>query len=132
MPRDRLIGPSKKPVTFAQECLAISLLGSISIDGIPPTATETAPADGSTVIRGTNLQITVQATDDVAVAGVNILVNGQIVFTATSAPYQFVYTVPLNATTLTIGAQAIDFSNNVGTAKTVIVTAIADPLTTAL
>ena len=100
-------------------------------NGVPPMAQITAPTDGSNVIQGSQLQITVNATDDVGVAAVNILVNGQIVFTATSAPYQFTYSVAANATTLTIGAQAIDFGNNVGTAKLVSVTAIPDPLTTA-
>ncbi len=93
-------------------------------NGIPPTASITAPAAGATVARGGQLQITVQATDDVAVKSVNILVNGQIVFTTTSAPYQFMYKIPANATTLTIGAQAIDFGGNVGTAAAVTVTAV--------
>jgi len=99
--------------------------------GIPPTASITSPANGSQVVRGSTIQISVQAQDDVAVAAVNILVNGQIVFTGTSAPYQFMYQVPANATTLTIGATAIDFGFNTGTAKNVTVTAINDPLTTA-
>jgi len=98
--------------------------------GIPPKASISAPANGTQVIQGSMLQITVQATDDVAVAAVTIYVNGQSVFTGTSAPYQFMYQVPANATTITIGAQAIDFGFNVGTAQNVTVTAIPDPGTT--
>ena len=40
------------------------------------------------------------ATDDVAVAAVNFLVNSQIAVATSSQPYQFSYTVPANATSL--------------------------------
>ncbi len=98
--------------------------------GIAPTVSISMPTSGAQVIRGSSVQITVQAMDDVAVAAVNILVNGAVVFTGTSAPYQFTYMVPANATSITIGAQAVDFGFNTGTAQSVSITAIADPLTT--
>ena len=102
----------------------------VDTNGIPPTAQIVAPANGTAVVRGSQLQILVRASDDVAVAAVNIFVNGQQVFTATSAPYQFTYFVPPSATTLQIGAQAIDFGQNVGNAAPITVIAINDPLTT--
>ena len=98
--------------------------------GIPPTVTVTAPAAGSTVVEGSTLPIAVTATDDVAVVAVNFLVNGQVVFTATSAPYQFNFTVPTGVSGLTLGATAIDPGSNVGTAQTVAVTVVPDPGTT--
>jgi hypothetical protein len=100
------------------------------LKGIPPVVSIASPADGSTVVQGAKLPISVNATDDVAVGSVNFLVNGNVVFTATSAPYQFKYSVPTNATTLTIGATAVDLGANVGTARSVTVLVVPDPLTT--
>jgi len=105
-------------------------LALVDNKGIPPTAAITFPVSGSTVIQGATLPITVNATDDVAVAAVNFLVNGQVVFTATSQPYQYNYVVPTGVTSLTIGANAVDLGNNVGTAKNVTVNVIPDPGTT--
>jgi hypothetical protein len=98
--------------------------------GIPPTAVIISPTSGTTVVQGSTIVITVNATDDVAVAAVNLLINGQPVLTDTVSPYVFYYTVPLTATTLTIGATAIDYGNNVGNATNVVVTVIPDPGTT--
>ena len=100
------------------------------LKGIPPTASITSPTNGTTVVQGSILPIIVNAVDDVAVASVNFLVNSQQVFTSTSYPYQFNYLVPTNATTLTLGATAVDFGGNIGTAKSVSVHAIPDPGTT--
>jgi hypothetical protein len=102
-----------------------------SVDHTPPTATIVSPVTGSTVIQGSQLQITAQAADDQAVAAVSLSVNGQVVYNATSSPYQFLYVVPLNVTTLTIGATAVDYGNNTGSAVPVVINVIPDPLTTA-
>jgi hypothetical protein len=98
--------------------------------GVPPSVSINSPASNSTVIQGGTLPITVNATDDVGVAAVNFLVNNQVVFTSTATPYQFNYSVPATATSLVIGATAVDFGGNIGTAQTVAVTAIPDPGTT--
>ncbi len=98
--------------------------------GIPPTASISSPTAGSTVIQGSTLPIIVSAKDDVAVAAVNFLVNGQVVFTSTSYPYQFNYLVPAGVSSLTLGATAVDFGGNIGTAQNVTIQAIPDPLTT--
>jgi hypothetical protein len=105
-------------------------LALVDNKGIPPTATITSPTSGSTVIQGSTLPITVNASDDVAVAAVNFLVNGTVVFTATSAPYQFNFTVPAGASRLTIDATAVDLGGNTGSAQTVTLNVIPDPLTT--
>ena len=111
-------------------------LALVDNKGIPPTAAIVSPANGSTVIQGATLPITVNASDDVAVAAVNFLVNGQVVFTATAsasgATYQFNYTVPLAVSSLILGATAVDFGNKVGTAKNVTVSVIPDPDTTVI
>jgi YVTN family beta-propeller protein len=107
-------------------------LAQVDNKGIAPRASITSPTAGSTVIQGSTLPITVNATDDVAVAAVNFLVNGQVVFTATSAPYQFNFTVPLNVTSLTLSATAVDLGGNIGPAPNVLITVIPDPGTTVI
>jgi hypothetical protein len=105
-------------------------LALVDNKGIPPVAAITSPLAGSTVIAGSRLPITVNATDDVAVAAVTFLVNGQVVFTATTAPYQFNLTVPAGNPTVTLGATAVDLGGNVGTAQNVVVNVVPDPGTT--
>jgi hypothetical protein len=98
--------------------------------GIPPTISITSPAAGTTLIQGQPLTVSANATDDVAVASVNFTVNGQPVFTTAASPFQFSYMVPMSATTLTFGATAVDYGNNVGIAANVVAPVIPDPLTT--
>lgn len=99
--------------------------------GVPPVVSITAPAANDTVIEGSTLSVTVQATDDVQVVSVDFVVNGAVVFTDSAAPYQFSMTVPTGSTSLTLGATALDRGNNIGTAADVRVNVIPDPLTTA-
>jgi DNA-binding beta-propeller fold protein YncE len=100
--------------------------------GIPPTAAIVSPVAGSTVVQGATIQVTVNATDDVAVAAVNLFANGQPVLTDTVAPYVFYYTVPMGITTLTLGATAVDYGGNVGTASNVALSVIPDLGTTVI
>jgi hypothetical protein len=87
--------------------------------GIPPVVSISSPATGSTVTEGANLHVTVQATDDIQVAAVNLLVNGNVFATDSTAPYEFDVTVPNGVSTLTLGATAVDIGDNVGTAANV-------------
>jgi DNA-binding beta-propeller fold protein YncE len=98
--------------------------------GAPPTAAIISPVSGATLVQGSTIVITVNATDNAPIAAVNLLVNGQPVLTDTVAPYVFYYTVPFGVSTLTLGATAIDYGNNVGTATNVVVSVIPDPGTT--
>jgi hypothetical protein len=100
--------------------------------GIPPVVSISSPSAGATVIEGATLPITVQATDDVQVVSVDLLVNGNVVFTDSAAPYQFNLIVPNNVTSLTLSATAVDLAGNVGTAADVPVNVIPDPLTTVI
>lgn len=99
--------------------------------GVAPTVSITAPANGSTVTEGATVSFKADAVDDVAVAGVNFLVNGQVVFTDTAAPFEYNLPVPTGVNALTLGATAIDFGGNLATAANVSVTVIPDPKTTA-
>lgn len=60
----------------------------------------------------------------------NILFNGQVVFTGTVPPYQYRFTVPTSVTSLIISATAVDYGNNVGTASNVTLNVIPDLGTT--
>jgi 6-phosphogluconolactonase (cycloisomerase 2 family) len=95
--------------------------------GVPPLVSITSPANGSSVMQGTPVTMTVSATDDVAVASVDFLVNGQVVSISATAPYQYTFTVPLTGSTLTLGARATDFGSNLGTAQNIVLNLIPDP-----
>jgi 5-hydroxyisourate hydrolase-like protein (transthyretin family) len=98
--------------------------------GIAPTVSIASPASGTNVIEGQSETVTVAATDDIAVAAVSLLVNGQVSSTLTSAPYKFTIEVPQNPAPLTVSAEAIDFGNNVGVAPQIQLNVIPDPGTT--
>ena len=89
-------------------------------ENVPPTASIT-PLSSSTV--GGVIQVSMTATDNVAVASVSLLVDGVSVGTDTTAPY----TVNWNTNTVANGAhtliaRAIDTSNNPGNSSSVPVT----------
>ncbi len=100
--------------------------------GVPPTAAITAPTDGNLVYEGAPLTVTVDAVDDITVAAVRFLVDGQTVFTTTTAPYQYTLTVPTGVSRMTLGAVARDLGGNEGSAAPVTVVVAPDPLTTVL
>ncbi len=101
----------------------------VDLAGVAPSVSITAPTGGAQVYEGAQLTLAVNAVDDVAVASVRFRVNGQIVFTTTSAPYQYVFTVPSGVNSLSLGAEAVDLGNNIGAAPTVSVSVVPDPLT---
>jgi hypothetical protein len=101
----------------------------VDLAGIPPTASISAPAGGSTLYEGAQVTVTVQASDDVAVSSVQFLVNGQAAFSTTSAPYQYTFTVPTGVSAVTLGATATDLGGNIGRAADVSAFVVPDPLT---
>ena len=97
--------------------------------GIAPTVTITSPTSGSSIVAGKTIAVAANATDDIQVAAVNLLVNGQAFATDTSFPFEFA--VPTSSQgTITLQAQAIDLGGNTGTSAAVTVSVIPDPLTT--
>jgi hypothetical protein len=95
-----------------------------------PSVRITAPVSGETLIEESLLSIAIDAADDVAVATVELEVNGEIIATDATAPYSFRFQVPADITELDIEVRAIDFGNNVGRATPVRAAVIPDPLTT--
>ncbi len=70
--------------------MMMDTLGFRGQDTIPPAVNVTSPTAGSAVAPGSELTAT--ATDNTAVVSVEFVVNGEVVATKTSPPYEF--TVP--------------------------------------
>lgn len=102
----------------------------VDLGGVPPSVAITRPLRDTQLYEGESVTLAVNAVDDVAVASVQFLVDGQVVFTSTSAPYEYALTVPTGVGALTLGARAIDLGGNVGSAPDVPVLVAPDPLTT--
>jgi hypothetical protein len=95
-------------------------------DQQPPSVSITAPAPGAVVHERNPLPVTASAVDDVRVAAVQFLVNGQPVFTAFKAPYAFTLTVPPGPGPLTLAAIATDGAGNQAQSDPVVVTVVPD------
>ena len=95
--------------------------GLDNLDGVPPTATITAPANGAGVSGTVN--ITATASDNIGVDRVEFLLDGALLGSDTTSPYAYAW----NSTTATNGAhvltaRAIDLTGNTGTSPQVNVT----------
>jgi subtilisin family serine protease len=90
-------------------------------DTTPPTVAITAPEDGALV--GGDVIITADASDDVAVAAVDFVVDGITVGTDTTAPYEFVWdSSPTSDGPHELLAIATDPFDNSTTSELVVVT----------
>ena len=100
-------------------------------EGIAPQVTLLSPADGQTFIQGETIRISVDASDDIFVASVQLLVNDALVMTDDSDPFEFNYIIPADMTgTLQIKAQAVDLGNNTSQSQTHTLNVVIDPKTT--
>ncbi len=97
--------------------------------GVAPEVTITSPVAGATYLEGTPLTITATATDDIAVSLVTFAVNDQVVFTDSSAPYEYALDLPATPGPINITVAAADLAGNIGQ-HTVGISVIPDPLTT--
>ena len=97
--------------------------------GVPPTVSINALPGGNNRIQGERLTISAEASDDIAVVAVNFLVNNVVVFTDSSAPYEYALTLPNNANTMAIVAEGIDLAGNRGRSAPLNLNIIPDPLT---
>ncbi len=98
--------------------LYTGFIGGAPGDTTPPTVTLTAPAAGA-ALTGT-VTLSASASDDVAVAQVQFLVDGAVVGTATAAPYQVSWSSAAAANgTHAFTARATDTSGNAATSAAV-------------
>jgi poly(hydroxyalkanoate) depolymerase family esterase len=89
-------------------------------DTTPPTVTLTAPAAGATVSG--SLAVTATASDAVGVTRVDVLVDGAVAGSDTSAPYSVtVDTTRLANGNHTVSARAFDAANNAGSSAAITV-----------
>jgi len=97
--------------TSATRSVTVANGGPPPTDTTPPTVSLTAPAGGATVSGTTT--ISADASDNVAVAQVDFLVNGNVVGTDTSSPYSVAWdSRTVSNGTATLSARATDTSNN--------------------
>jgi len=104
------------------------------IPDLPPLVQILTPTSGTSAIERTIVRVEIEASDDVQLARLDVLVNGQVVASKESGlfpPHRFKVPVPVGATTLTLTTQAWDNVAQVGTSAEVIVTVTPDPGTTA-
>jgi subtilisin family serine protease len=94
---------------------------TVSNDTIPPTATLTAPSAGAT-LSGT-ATLSANASDNVGVARVDFLVDGQLIGSDTTAPYSLAWdTTTAVSGSHSVVARAVDTAGNLGTSGAVGVT----------
>jgi peptidoglycan/xylan/chitin deacetylase (PgdA/CDA1 family) len=90
----------------------------VQIDGTNPTASVTAPAGGS-LVSGT-VAVTANASDNVAVDHVDLLVDGSSVATTTTSPYSFNWnSTSVGDGTHSLAARAVDSAGNTTTSSSV-------------
>src|SRR5687767_2009887 len=95
LPVDLKVSPDGFLYYLARGAGSVNRIGFASgADNIAPTVAITNPANGATVARKSNVTITATATDNVGVARVEFLVNGNLQCTDTAAPYSCVWRVP--------------------------------------
>ena len=118
---------------FAAESGGLAILNYLPFDtkGIAPTASISLPPAAITGMDGSNLQVVEGSTipilasvsDDVQVKNVQLLVNGQEVENAVSAPFNLSVTLPTvaqnGAAPITIQVLATDTGGNVGYSNTI-------------
>lgn len=88
-----------------------------STGNTPPSVSFTSPANNSTVAAGSNVSCAVNATDADGISKLEWLLDGKVVFTETSAPFNFCEIKNLAAGTHVIGARATDNKGATSTAQ---------------
>jgi len=94
--------------------------------GIAPIVTMTSPVAGASAVVGTFVTLSADATDDIAVARVEFLVDESVFFADTIAPYSFSLLVPSGMPTLALTARAVDLGGTVGASAPVALTVLND------
>ena len=96
----------------------------------PPGVSISSPADGVDVFEGDNVMVEVNATDDVFVTRVDLMVTGALAQTLSdfNAPFQFTITVPAASAgqAIRLQARAVDPAGNAGTSPEVLLDIVPD------
>src|SRR5262249_36898344 len=95
--------------------------------GVAPTVTATTTE--TEVVENTAIPVTAHVTDDVQVSSVELLVDGQVVSTDVSFPFDFfapARKLGTGSNTMTVQARATDTGGNVGLSSVLTLTVIKD------
>lgn len=93
----------------------------------PPRAQLLAPTNGSQAVEGARGSLMAQADDDLGIESVTFFVDGVLVGTDTTQPYELPFVLPTGVGTTTIAAQARDSGGQLTMSVPAIVTLAADP-----
>ncbi len=120
-----------RPLTVSQIQADMSTPVGGTLERTPPTVTMTAPANNATV-SGTTTTVTANASDNIAVAGVQFLLNGAPLGAEDlAAPYSLAWdTTKVSNGTYVLSARARDMAGNSSTSSGVTVTVNNPPDTT--
>lgn len=94
--------------------------------GVPPSVSIVEPLEGFEVRERRSLSVVADAIDDIRVAAVELIVNGQRIEADFRAPYEFSFEVPVGVPSLTLEAIAMDLGGNQGFAEPVEVSVLPD------
>ena len=111
-------GSTAIAVGFAWAAVGVGAPPEVS-DTVPPTVSIVTPVDGATVDAGFTVQV--QASDDVGVVRVELAIDGTVVESDTTAPYDFATAATLAAGDHTIEATAYDMFNEASDSITITV-----------
>jgi hypothetical protein len=104
--------------------ISVSVATPRMTDTTPPTVSITVPSGGS--VSGV-VTVSVSASDNVGVASVQLLVNGAVLATDTSSPYNFSWdSSSLAGTSATLTARAYDAAGNFATSAPSTVSVISN------
>lgn len=101
---------------FGQSVLQTVTIASPQIDLTPPTVTILYPPAGATFTDGDTVAITADVQDNEGVQNVEFYIDGDLLFTDTSAPYRYDWdtTGYGNGQSHSIYVKAFDLSGNIG------------------
>ena len=94
------------------DLFGVNLEVTVIDDDVPPVVEITSPVDGGNVVEGATISIAIDATDDVAVERVELLVDGQSsgIQPDMASPFVFDFTLPLLDDPQTPESDAITFT----------------------
>ena len=94
--------------------------------GVAPTVSLVEPTEGFAIAERRTFTVRAEASDDIQVARVRFLVDGEVVAEDLRAPFAAEIVAATDAQSLTLGAEAVDLGGNVGTADPVVISVIPD------
>ncbi len=95
--------------------------------GIPPTVALVSPVNGAEMNAGQVITVKADASDDILLTSVVFTVNGIIVGSDTSVPYEYSFVPEMGVDSYSIGAYAVDLAGNIGYSPINVITVIFDP-----